>query len=203
MNYFRNQGYSNQGPPNQGFGNQIGKFGNQMYDGAATIGHIKAYITLFIVIVVGLIISWFSYKMISKNQDHLVDANGKVINSDCDSRTVEYWVGKDANREKKSRMVYDCEFDVEFKVGVSPYSGPFSTIGGSNVVVNQPYDVTYNKSDPTKFTAKIIRSKTIGYIALGIGLLIVLSGVGYFVIMIMFKPMAALSGAKSVKDYIT
>jgi hypothetical protein len=183
MNVFENDKYN--------------KFGDKIYSGAATIGKIQAYITFFVSIIgVGLLI-WYSYTMIRTNQDHLVDADGKVLKSECDSRTEKY--GK---RNRSTRTVYDCDIDVEFKIGNTTHSGPLSTTGGSNITVNQPYDVTYDKNDPTKFTAKTMRSKKIGYITFAVAIIILIISVGYFSTTILFKPMAALRGVDTVTDIV-
>ena len=167
----------------------MSNFGSTLYDGSASLGKAESYVGLFVGGIVSIILIIIAIHLLFINQSNLVDSNAIVVDSHCVS-----------NYDNKEGVTYNCNLHIKYAVGGKSYSGQISTTGSTSYTVGDNVDITYNSTNPSEVTARQLRDKTLGYILLGVGILIGAGSYFNYYMTSHYKIYAAAQGASTGLD---
>ena len=139
----------------------MSSLGIELYSDSASPGVIESYIGL-IIAVVGIILVIVAIYLFSVNQSNLVDETAEVVSATCIPQT-----------DPHGNITYDCNLDITYIVNAKEYTGKIVANSSTSYQTGESVDITYDSQDPFHVTAKQSRDKTLAWILLGIGILIV------------------------------
>lgn len=167
----------------------MSSFTSSLYSGSASIGQIKANVSVVIggFMVIASLISASSSIMSKPTRTATIDAT--VVESRCKQTNS-------TNSEGKTVTLLECMTLVEYTVGNKLYVGELSTLSNS-YNKGEKITIQYNPSNPQDISYKEISMRYVGFglssIAICMGVFLAL----YYYLIMRFKPLAAYEGAST------
>jgi hypothetical protein len=173
-------------------GRKGGGIGDDLYDGAATFGRFMATVWLVIGTIIGLVLLGISLYLLLTPPKYSEHTTAKVIEAKCDR------VSTGDSRGSANNCNMKIEYTVDDKKIVQDHSVFQSSTYYS---VGSELKIRYNPDNPEDFTTAVSR-KTVGWILLAIGLVVmVISWVSWWIVT-SFKFASASMGAATAYDMV-
>jgi len=139
---------------------------------------------------IGALLIFIGYQVNSYNSVYKGKTVGTIISAECYTEENEK-----KQREKK------CDAIIEYEVDGTKYKKSF--LSGEVVNVNQNISINYEPANPNNFTTKYDIMVYLGWGLILTGILAIVVSWGWFILSLIFKPIAAASGVGVIGDALT
>lgn len=161
------------------------ELGQEVYSGMAEYGKIRSGISLVFVSIIALVFIIIGCYLVLKKETYTEKVIGKIEKSDC---TV---IIKGDNKS------YNCSLEIKYKVNDIEYTLKTTTDSSTQYVSGNNIDVYVNKDNHSDASIQY-GTKTIGWIMIGIALIIWIGTALHFYFSMKYKGFAAFTGASDV-----
>jgi hypothetical protein len=171
---------------------------NQLYEGTAEFGVWKTKIIYYIAIAIAVIMVVVGIKLFFVDQSNLIDTQGIVETIISEQQKI---LNIDKNNNKN--IVYSYVLKVSYNVNEDKLINTINIDSSEKIISGSVIDLTYDRSNPSKVTGKIIRNKTLALALSIIGTIIIgFAGFNYWLSK-RFKIFAAAEGVGSIASIIS
>ena len=154
---------------------------NDAYDATASVGRIMSWVNLLVGIFIGIIFITIGIVVLrNKSQTYNGKTNAKITKVECTGS------GKNSS----------CTLTVKYDVNGKSYSVNILKDGVYNV--DQTISIKYNLSNPQDITTETVSNTTIGWILIGLGLIIIIGVSVWTYVVQKNKTVAAASGVGNI-----
>lgn len=164
--------------------------GKQIYEQTTEYGRMISVIQFYISLTIAIILIGISIYLITKNENHLINTMSKILSV----QSTSYF----ENKRYRFNNLLNIEYTVDGKI----LTGIINETSDKPYLKDQMFEITYNKNNPQDIKPKQMRSRTIGFILIGIALFIgVVSYITKFLTS-KYSILATTNGAKSIFNMI-
>lgn len=175
--------------------------GDEIYSGAASFGKIRAIIGTILGTIIGIALIIGGIAAIKHKRIFTRKTIGKSVNSQNPPQTIpisncDSTIVKDNNRQ------YQCHFIVQYTVENKNYTKIFNTNSNTNYSEQTDIVIYYDPTNPENVSLYEDDYKIVGYIFIGLGILLLLSSwIGLWIVY-KYKFAAAASGVAGAIDMV-
>jgi hypothetical protein len=157
---------------------------NDLYEGSAKLGTIKSYITLIIVIIIGIILVLCSMSYFFSSEKYLT-IKGKVESVKCETKTVN------------NKPETNCVLEVSYNISDKNYKSIITT-NTSTYNNNQIIDIEHLESNPNFIRIPSLSNKMVGLISSAVAIIIVAGAYYNYYLTTQSKVYASAQGAQTI-----
>jgi hypothetical protein len=166
--------------------NRGSSLGSTLYGGAAEFGRIMSDISAIVTTIIFMILLIIGIQLVRHKKTRTSSTTATV-------HTVQTCAQFTDNSEKT--VSYDCSLVVQYTVGTKKYTNVDLTISGPiKYAVGDSITVYYDPADPSKIFTSKDEENIIGWILIGVGLVLLVSSWGWYWISHRYKFAAAVGG---------
>lgn len=132
---------------------------NDLYEGTAKLGKIQSYVSLIVIIIIGVILILCSFNYFFSNEKYNV-IRGKIESIKCNTTTIN-------NKPQTS-----CTLELSYTIDGIKYKSTLNT-NTSTYSSNQEIDIEYLESNRNNIRIPSLSNQMIGLISSGVALVII------------------------------
>lgn len=170
----------------------MSSLGNDLYAGAAAYGRFQATLGLFLGTIVGVLMVIVGITFVTRAVSLTGKVQGVVSDAQCNQ------TGTKTDDGKNVRNVYDCQFNIKYKVNNIEHIKHFITHGDAQRFNSELVDVYYNPDHPDDAQLSSDDSHGLGYILIVGGVIFVLACWLWYYIATRYKFAAAAGAVRSI-----
>lgn len=163
-----------------------------LYSGSAAIGKVKATISLVVGIIITVCLSSAGSYIIVSTPSRSSETKASVVDSECKQFVRQM--------NNKSSTSTECTTGVNYNVDNKKYNNKVKT-DGTLFKQGEKINIKYNPNNPNDISYNEMSNKKLGFILIGIGIILVILVVIYYYLITTYKPLAALEGASTTYDF--
>jgi hypothetical protein len=187
MSSNKNVNENNNNNNNNNFVENIKQVANPVYEGLGTLGKISNIIKLVSTIIISIILIIIGYILI-KAYDNKIKTSGRFSDISCNSTITA-----------DNKIQHLCSGYVVYKIDNKQYTRYYSA--PYTIHNNQEIVVYYNQSNEEDFIISNNRYY-IGIGMIGISIFILLATIVWTILSFKYKPLAAMSGIRGIRDFM-
>lgn len=164
-----------------------------LYSGAATVGEIKANVTLVVFVIIVVVMSSSAIYLIISPPQRSNDAEAIVVDSECKqvSTTLE---------NGKTSLSSECTTGVKYTIDNKEYNNKVAT-QETLFKRDDKINIKYDPKNPNNISYNEMSPKSVGYILCSVAIIILLIVMIYYYFINKYKPLAALEGASTTFSF--
>jgi len=164
--------------------------GEEIYSDSASFGRIMTYIYSVILTGISLLLIYVGVKILKTPQTYTGKTSAKVNTVDCTKNIV--------NSSNGSSTTYNCSISVTYKVNDVDYTTSLQDASSYEIKTGDSVNIEYNPTNPADSRISQISSKTLGWGAIILGVIILLGTIVHVYLVRRYKFFAAGTGVADV-----
>jgi uncharacterized membrane protein len=161
--------------------------GEKIYDGTAALGRFTGFLSFIFGTIIAIFLVCIGVWLLFRKDKYTGVTTGVVTAAKCES----------------SAKSTDCNLTVEYTVDSKKLTISSFTSGKKTYKNGDTLSVRYDPANPTDASTNTLSSRTVGFILIGVGILIALFSFVYYYMVSNYKIAAAAAGVHTVYEVVT